>query len=80
MALRRFPPNKGFQKRLRWLRLKFNMTQTELAEKAGTSYSRISDFETGKGFPSVQNLERLADAFGVSMDALWRGKRKKGSE
>ena len=67
----------GFGKRLRWLRQKVGMTQRELGEKVGTSDAMISYYESGRVVPSAERLEDLADVFGVSMDALWRGKRKK---
>ena len=37
--------------------------------------SAISHFETGKRTPSLQNLQRLAEALGVDVDYLIEGKR-----
>src|SRR5690606_30760332 len=42
-----------------------------LASKAGLSASYLSDLERGtRGAPTAPVLERLADALGVSVDAL----------
>lgn len=67
----------GFGKRLRWLRRKHGMTQQQLAEAIHTTNAMISYYEAEKFMPSAARLQDLADVFGVSMDALWRGKRKK---
>jgi len=42
------------------------MTQAQLAERSGVAQSDISDFERGKGNPTVQTLGKLAAALGVS--------------
>ena len=48
------------------LREKNGMTQTELAEKIGVSKSVISAYEKGIRKPSQKVLELIADTFGVS--------------
>lgn len=67
----------GFGKRMAWVRKKKDLTQEMLAEILGTSSGMISAYENGKVIPSAARLQAMADIFGVSMDALWRGKRKK---
>lgn len=67
----------GFGKRLRWLRRKHGMTQEALAMEIGTTYSMVSRYELGESVPTAPRLQAMADVFGVSMDALWRGKRKR---
>ena len=44
------------------------MTQTELAEKLGSSKSYISRVETGKTEPKVSTFYRIASALGYSVD------------
>lgn len=46
------------------------ITQVELAVKAGLRGSAISNFETGMRKPSIEQLVKLADALGVSVDHL----------
>lgn len=60
-----------FGEKLRTLRLKANMKQKELAEKAGLGLNTISNYEKGKTYP--QNREvytTLANILGVSADEL----------
>jgi transcriptional regulator with XRE-family HTH domain len=59
-----------FEQRLRAARELRNMSQGELAEKAGLQPSAISHFETGGRSPSFDNLKRLADALNVTTDFL----------
>jgi DNA-binding XRE family transcriptional regulator len=44
------------------------MTQTELAEKLGSSKSYISRVETGKTEPKVSTFYRIASALGLSVE------------
>jgi transcriptional regulator with XRE-family HTH domain len=44
------------------LRRKRKMTQTELAERAGVTWSFIAKVEGGDRLPSMATLERLAKA------------------
>lgn len=45
------------------LRLDYGLTQQELADRVGTSYSAISRIESGRHKTSVETLHRLARAF-----------------
>lgn len=47
------------------------MTQAELAEVLGYSDKTVSKWERGEGLPDVLCLKRMADTFGVPMDALF---------
>ena len=56
---------------LMYLRKKHGMTQQEIAELVGLkNKSSISLIEAGKYELSVDNLEKLADFFGVTMDQI----------
>ncbi len=47
------------------------MTQQELAEKAGVSRQTIIAIEAGKYSPSLELAFRIADAFGVKIDEVF---------
>jgi len=51
---------------LRALRLGAGMSQTKLAEKAGTTQPYIARIESGRADPGTDMLERLAEALGIS--------------
>ena len=55
------------------LRKKMGLTQTELAAKLYVSNKTVSKWERGAGYPEMPQLLRLADLFGVTVDALLRG-------
>ncbi len=57
------------------IRKKQHMTQSELAERLFISNKTVSKWERGVGYPELPQLLRIADLFGVSVDALVRGER-----
>ncbi len=57
------------------LRKSRGITQTELAQRLFVSNKTVSKWERGMGYPEMPQLLRLADIFGVSVDALIRGER-----
>src|SRR5580698_3250955 len=59
-----------FQDRLRAARQLRNLSQSELAGKAGLQPSAVSHFETGRRAPSFDNLKALSDALQVTTDYL----------
>jgi len=60
----------GFKHRLRLIRSVREMTQLDLAKKAGFHATHISHFETGERHPSADNLRALCLALNVSADYL----------
>jgi len=56
--------------RLKELRLKKNIKQSELGKIVGLSDNAISDIERGYRLTSIEKLEALADYFDVSVDYL----------
>ena len=60
-----------FSVRLKELRLKKRLTQTELGEKVGVKQSTFTNWENGKREPSFENLVKLADLLEVSVDWLF---------
>jgi transcriptional regulator with XRE-family HTH domain len=45
-------------------RIRYGLTQQQLAERMGTSVPAISRLESGQHRPSVETLEKLSHAFG----------------
>ena len=60
---------------LKKLRTSQQLTQTQLADKLGLSFSTISMYERGEREPDFETMESIADFFNVSMDYL-HGKNK----
>lgn len=56
------------------LRKKQGLTQQQLADKLNLSNKTISKWESGNGSPDISNLPLLAEALGISVDELLRGK------
>lgn len=54
------------------LRLAADMTQKDLAEKMDYSDKAVSKWERAESMPDVVTLTRLADLFGVTLDAMVR--------
>ncbi len=48
-----------------------DLTQAELAEKAGVTRKSVNAIETGRMVPSVLLALKLANALGVTVDALF---------
>lgn len=60
----------AFRDMLARLRRERGMTQAELAQRLGVSKSSISMYERGNREPELDLLERMADLFGVSVNAM----------
>ncbi|HCX60936.1 MULTISPECIES: helix-turn-helix domain-containing protein [Sedimentibacter] len=56
--------------RIRYLRLKNNLTAKDLSLILGTSESAISLYENGKRKPSIELILKMADYFNVSTDFI----------
>ena len=59
-----------FHEKLKVLRKKQGLTQTELGEKVGVKQSAYGKWENEKTEPSLEKLIVLADFFEVSLDWL----------
>ena len=57
-------------KRIRELRLKRGLTQTEFADILSVSFQAVSNWERGIAPPELENLVRIASYFGVLVDDL----------
>ena len=60
----------NLSKNLTALRKAQGLTQTELGEKLTYSDKSVSKWERGDGLPDIVTLEKLAELFGVTVDAL----------
>lgn len=45
-------------------------SQSDVAKASGLQVSAVSHFECGRRVPTLANLVKMADALGVSLDAL----------
>lgn len=61
-----------FAVKVRTLRKEMGLTQEQLADKMGMSVQAVSKWECADSYPDIGTLVRLADLFGVSIDALLR--------
>ena len=62
------------KERIRELRKKKGINQTQLGEEIGVSSKSISMIESGQNKPTVQQIEQLSKFFNVSADYLLFGK------
>ncbi len=58
-------------KALRECRARQRLTQEQLAERSGLSYKFVGEIERGRGNPTIATLNRLADALGINIAALF---------
>jgi transcriptional regulator with XRE-family HTH domain len=58
-------------KRIQAFRRHLDLTQEQLAEKAGMSIKHLGEIERGRGNPTLTSLENLADALKISIVQLF---------
>lgn len=51
-----------------------SLTQKELAEKLNVTDKAVSKWETGKCYPDIETIEKLADVLEVSINEILSGK------
>lgn len=71
---------KALGTRIRSLRRERDITQSVLAEKCGLSNNFIALLERGRGAPSIETLEKLARALGVSIADLFEFAEPRGKQ
>lgn len=52
-----------------------NFTQDEAAKRIGVSKSIISKWENEKSYPSLENLSKISETYGVSINEILAGTR-----
>lgn len=62
-------------KRIMQNRKRLNLTQDQLAERLGVTAQAVSKWENDQSCPDISMLPRLAEIFGISIDALLGAKR-----
>ena len=58
-------------KRFREIRKNLGYTQEQFAEIAGIEPQSISKIESGKNFPLLSNLEKIADRLGIDLSEFF---------
>lgn len=59
--------------RIRYLRSLRKWSQEDLALEANVNKNYICDLENGRRNPSLDILERISDALGITLSELFRG-------
>ena len=62
------------------LREQRGMTQKEVAEELGITRQAISQWESGRAFPSMEKQLALSQIYGVSVEALYRRETAENTE
>ena len=65
--------NKQLGMRIKYLRSLKKWSQEDLALEANINRNYICDLENGRRNPSLEVLERISDAFGITLSELFRG-------
>ena len=60
------------------LRREQGLNQSELATLLGVTNKAISRWETGRGYPDIETLPKLAEVLNVSIPELLSGEREQG--
>ena len=67
-----------FKDRIHALRQERGETQVQVAEAIGVAESHYQRFERGANLPNLENVWKLADHFGVTIDYLVGRSDKRG--
>ena len=59
--------------RIKYLRQKLHWSQEDLALNANINKNYISDLENGRRNPSLEILERISNAFNITLEELFKG-------
>lgn len=52
---------------------KYGVTSYKLSKEIGITQTTLSNWKSGRSTPNVQNLQKIADYFGVTVDYLMTG-------
>lgn len=58
--------------RIKYFRKAKNLTQEQLAELVGMEPNSISIIESGRNFPTLNSLEKIAKALDIELNILFR--------
>lgn len=62
-----------FNEKIQQLRKQKGLTQEELANALFVSRTAVSKWESGRGYPGIDSLKRIAEFYGVTVDELLSG-------
>lgn len=60
----------SFKNDIKFLRIKYNFTQEEIAQKLNVTRQTVSTWETGKNMPNLETLHELSHLFNISLEKL----------
>lgn len=66
--------------RLKAIRENLKLNQSQFADKLGISQAAISQFEDGKRVPSIETLDKIATALGMTVVSLLSGENATDDE
>lgn len=55
---------------------KYGITAYKVSKETGVTQSTLSDWKRGRSTPKTDNMKKIADYFGVSLDYLMTGKEE----
>ena len=55
---------------LKAARVNAGLTQEQAADKIGIARQTLVNYETGKTFPDIKTLRRIADVYGIDKDRI----------
>lgn len=59
---------------------KHGLSAYKVAKETGVTQSTLSDWKRGRSTPKTENMKKLADFFGVTVEYLMTGKEERSSE
>lgn len=62
----------AFGKRVQELRTKANLSQEKFASQIEMDRTYLSSIESGKRNVSIENIKKIADGLGISLEELFR--------
>lgn len=65
--------NEQLGMRIKYLRTQRKWSQEDLSLESNVNKNYISDLENGRRNPSLDILERIADALSITLEELFRG-------
>ena len=65
---------KRIGERIRALRLARGLSQSEFAERLSVSFQAVSGWERGVSLPDIDNVVRIAELFGITVDEILRSR------
>lgn len=59
---------------------KYNVTPYKVSKETGVAQTTLSDWKRGRSTPKSDNMKKIADYFGVTVDYLMTGKNEQPKE